>query len=91
MVEWNARQALRARRRDPVRRYGLRARRGFAGTPGGVGPFRIRTETDDVVADVSAGVDVIATDGATLKLFYDGRFGDLVEEHSAGAKTSLVF
>jgi uncharacterized protein with beta-barrel porin domain len=63
----------------------------FEGSPGGVGPFRIRTNTDDVVANLSAGIDLIATGGAELKLFYDGRFGDLVEEQSGGIKASLPF
>ncbi len=37
------------------------------------------------------GVEVIATGGGGLKLFYDGRFDDLIEEHPAGVKASLVF
>jgi hypothetical protein len=63
----------------------------FEGSPGGVGPFRITTETDNVVADVGAGIDVINTGGAEFKLFYEGRFGDLVEEQSGGVKASVPF
>ena len=63
----------------------------FEGSPSGVGPFRIATETDDVVADFSAGLDVISVDGASLRLYYDGRFGDLIEEHAGGIKASLPF
>jgi uncharacterized protein with beta-barrel porin domain len=63
----------------------------FAGSPSGVGPFRIATKTDAVVSNVSTGVDFIAADGAELKLFYDGRFGDLVTEESGGVKVSLTF
>ena len=63
----------------------------FEGAPSGVGPFRIATKTDDVVADVSAGIDLISMSGAELKLFYDGRFGDLIEEESGGVKASLPF
>jgi uncharacterized protein with beta-barrel porin domain len=44
----------------------------FAGTPKGVAPFRIRTGIDDVVADVSAGVEVLGVRSASVKLFYDG-------------------
>jgi hypothetical protein len=29
--------------------------------------------------------------GASLKVFYDGRFGDTIEEHAAGAKASVPF
>jgi hypothetical protein len=58
----------------------------FEGSPSGVGPFRIATQTDDVVADVSAGIDVIGTDGASFRLYYDGRFSDLIEEHAGASK-----
>ena len=34
-------------------------------------------QTDDQVADVCAGIDLIGPAGAELRLFYDGRFGDL--------------
>ena len=63
----------------------------FAGTPKGVAPFRIRTGIDDVVADVSAGVEVLGLQGASLKLFYDGRFGDTIQESAAGAKATVPF
>ena len=63
----------------------------FEGAPGGVGPFRIATSTDDVVADVSAGFDVIGADGASFRLYYDGRFGDTVEEHAGGIKGTWPF
>ena len=63
----------------------------FQGAPGRVGPFRIATETDDVVADVSAGVDVIGIGGPSLRLYYDGQFGDTVEAHEGGIKGTLPF
>ena len=69
--------------------FGLLA--SFQGAPGGIGPFRIATETDDVVGDVSAGVDVIATNGSSFSVYYDGRFGDTVEAHEGGVKGTLPF
>ena len=63
----------------------------FAGTPKGIAPFRIRTGIDDVVADVSAGVEVLALGGTSLKLFYEGRFGDTIQENAAGAKATVPF
>jgi hypothetical protein len=63
----------------------------FEGAPGSVGPFRIVTATDDVVGNVAAGIDVIAVGGSSFRLFYDGRFGDTVEEHGGGVKTTLAF
>ena len=61
------------------------------GAPGGIGPFRIRTETDEVVGNLGAGVDFIGRRSGALRLFYEGSFGDLVEEHAAGVKGSLPF
>jgi len=63
----------------------------FEGAPGGVGPFRIATSTDDVLANVGAGVDVIGSEGASFRIYYEGRFGDLVEQHAGGIKASLPF
>ena len=63
----------------------------FEGSADGVGPFRIRSNTDDVVANLSTGVDLINSGGARVKMFYEGSFGDVVEEHSGGIKISLPF
>ena len=63
----------------------------FAGSPSKVAPFRIGTGIDNVLADVSAGVEVLNLRGASLKLFYDGRFGDTLQENAAGAKATLPF
>ena len=41
----------------------------FEGAPGGVGPFRIRTATDDVLGNVAAGVDILDPNGGVLRLF----------------------
>ena len=43
------------------------------------------------MGNVGAGVDVIDGRGRELKLFYEGRFGDLVEEHAGGVKGTLPF
>jgi uncharacterized protein with beta-barrel porin domain len=63
----------------------------FQGAPGSVGPFRIATSTDDVLGNVGAGVDVIGVGGASLRLYYEGQFGDLVEQHGGGVKGTLPF
>jgi hypothetical protein len=44
-----------------------------------------------VVGNLSAGFDVIGTDGASFPLYYDGGFGDLIEEHAGGIKGLLPF
>ena len=61
------------------------------GSPSGVGPFRIATSTDDVLANIGAGLDVIGSEGASFRLYYEGRFGDTVEQHAGGIKASLPF
>jgi hypothetical protein len=43
------------------------------------------------IAPVSAGVEVLSGGGASLKLFYDGRFGDTIEENAGGAKATVPF
>lgn len=63
----------------------------FESTPGGVGPFRIAAKTDDVVADVGAGLDFIGRRGAEFKLFYEGRFGNLASDNAGGLKASVPF
>ena len=40
----------------------------FEGAPSGVGPFRIATATDDVLANLGAGIDVIGAEGASFRL-----------------------
>jgi len=44
-----------------------------------------------VVANLSTGVDLIASGGARVKMFYDGSFGDDVEKHFGSIKVSLPF
>jgi hypothetical protein len=63
----------------------------FEGAPTAVGPFLIATKTDDVVADVGAGLDLIGRGGAEIKLFYEARLGDLVSQQSGGIKASVPF
>ncbi len=63
----------------------------FEGAPSGIGPFRIATATDDVLANIGAGVDVIGAEGASFRLYYEGRFGDTVEQHAGGIKANLPF
>ena len=63
----------------------------FAGTPTGVGPFTILAEMDEVQADVAAGLEMINAEDSTLRLYYDGHFGDTTRIHSVGLKASAKF
>lgn len=63
----------------------------FIEAPAGANPFTIFTAVDDVLADVSAGFDLINTQGAALRLQYDGRFGEETAQNSASVKGSVPF
>ena len=62
----------------------------FAAAPGAPG-FQIVTDVDDVLFDISAGVDVIGVDGAVLRAQYDGRFGSTLSQNSVSLKGSVPF
>jgi hypothetical protein len=49
------------------------------------------TGINDMLADVSADVEVLSAGVASLKLFYEGRSGDTIEENAGGAKATLPF
>lgn len=59
----------------------------------GVGgaPFDVTSEVDDLTADIGAGLDIITASGVTLRLQYDGRFGDHTQQNSGSAKVSVPF
>ena len=63
----------------------------FASAPDGVAPFAVTSEFDHVTADVSAGVEVSSLDGSSLKLNYDGRFGEDTAQHSGAVKLGIRF
>jgi len=63
----------------------------FSGAPSGVAPFTIVANTDEVQADIAAGVEMISTDDSALRIFYDGQFGDRIAVHAAGFKASVKF
>lgn len=57
----------------------------------GIAPFSINSKFDQVMADVSAGVDVINKAGATLKVQYDGRFGETMQQNAVSLKASATY
>ena len=64
---------------------------GFFDAPQGVSPFTIRTKLDQVLADVGAGVDIINTAGAVLRVQYDGKFAQVTQQNSVSLKGSAPF
>lgn len=63
----------------------------FSAVTADASPFTIQSKFDDVFLDVSAGVDVISTDGFTAKLNYDGRFSEHTDSHGGGVKVGFLF
>ncbi|XSG81942.1 MAG: autotransporter outer membrane beta-barrel domain-containing protein [Methyloligella sp. ZOD6] len=63
----------------------------FSGAPEGVSPFTIVANTDNVQADVAGGVELITSGDSTVRVFYDGQFGDRIAVHAAGFKAGLKF
>jgi len=63
----------------------------FAAAPDGVGPFSIRAGMDEVLYDVSAGLEMITAGETNFRVFYDGHFGDDTTIHSVGLKGSAKF
>ena len=63
----------------------------FSGAPSSVSPFTIIANTDEIQADVAAGVEMISGENSNLRLFYDGQFGDRIAVHAAGFKAGVKF
>ena len=60
----------------------------FAAAPG-VAPFTTKSQIDDVMGDVSAGVSFLGVGGGSLTFSYDGSFGDTITENSASVRASV--
>jgi uncharacterized protein with beta-barrel porin domain len=63
---------------------------GFSDAPD-VSPFTVGTKLDTVLADVSAGIDVINVGGAALRLQYDGHYAEDTQISSISIKGSAPF
>jgi hypothetical protein len=59
--------------------------------PQGVSAFIISTKVNEVIADVSTGVDVIQGSGVVMRLQYDGRFAQDLQQNSVSLKGSVPF
>jgi len=57
----------------------------------GFAPFAVTSRIDRVTADIAAGIDLITPSETTLRLQYDGQFGNTVEQHIGSAKLSVRF
>jgi len=62
----------------------------FLDAPGSA-PFAVTSRIDRVTTDIAAGVDIITPSDTTLRLQYDGQFGNMIEQHVGSAKLSVRF
>ena len=63
----------------------------FTAAPAGTAGFQATMSTDDVIGEIAAGMDVLMTNGAVVKVFYEGRFGETTIQQSGGLKASMKF
>ncbi|ODA66240.1 Autotransporter beta-domain protein [Methyloligella halotolerans] len=63
----------------------------FSGAPSSVSPFSIVAESDDVQADIAAGVELITAGNSSVRVFYDGQFGERIAVQAAGFKAGVKF
>lgn len=63
----------------------------FAAAAPGVAPFVINSKFDKVLADATAGVDLIAATGTVMRFQYDGQFGESIRQSSVSIKGSVRF
>ena len=63
----------------------------FAAAPDGVAPFSVLTLMDDVMGVFGAGLDIIDKQDSTLRITYDGQFGQTKQIHGVGIKGGVKF
>lgn len=64
----------------------------FEGSPSDVGPFDVTSEFDDVIGTLKAGINLSnEEEGFDLKLKYEGKFSDDIDEHSGTVNFSIDF
>jgi uncharacterized protein with beta-barrel porin domain len=63
----------------------------FGGAPIGATPFRVATAIDPVTADVAVGADLFLPNQWSLKLTYNGHYGERVRDQGFLFKASLGF
>lgn len=63
----------------------------FRDVPAGLAGFTTTSEMDDVVGDVSAGLDLLGPGGVDIRLNYEGSFGETTESHAIGGRAAVKF
>ncbi|MBW8640303.1 autotransporter domain-containing protein [Hoeflea sp. WL0058] len=63
----------------------------FSDTPAGIAPFTIGSEFDTTYFDVTAGLEVLATDRLSLSAEGFGQFSDSITSYGGSAKLAIRF
>jgi uncharacterized protein with beta-barrel porin domain len=63
----------------------------FIGAPAGIPNFVTQAQIDNAMGNVGAGLDLVWTNGTTIKAQYDGLYGEDTQQHSFSAKASVNF
>jgi hypothetical protein len=63
----------------------------FVDTPEEPDTFVTEMELDPVTFDVSAAIDVFNTEGNSLRVYYDGSFGETTYSHGGGLRLRIGF
>ncbi len=63
----------------------------FQGSPSGAGDYEVTLESDDSVFPVGAGIELIAIDRLSLRLTYEGLFGNDIDVHTVAGNMSVLF
>lgn len=61
------------------------------GAPVGVAPFTVQGDMDKTFANFSLGLDLLAVDGKSVRVAYDGQYSDNTATHAFSLKLSVPF
>lgn len=63
----------------------------FRSAPAGTSGFATDEAMDQLVANISAGMDVIAPGGTSLRFFYEGMLGETTHSNGGGLRAAIKF
>jgi uncharacterized protein with beta-barrel porin domain len=63
----------------------------FANAPVGVSAFNLQSKLDTIFADVEAGTHVLMQNGLSLRLNYEGRYGENTRQHGGTLKLGMPY
>lgn len=61
----------------------------FRDGPSSAGTFTTHEEIDSILATVTAGVDLLGSGGSSLRLFYEGDFGETTLSQGGGLSAEV--